>query len=1177
MSNYKINNDDSCPFKDDNKQSSKYNIDNFYMFDSNNNENFGNILKYNQVSDKTETFRSVKDDESTESFDFSDVDDNDSGYSELFSTSDEYDDDDDDDESEDDDDESEDDESEDDDDESDDDEEDLNNYYEEPAIENELDDEHNYEESDHGDDNDEELYESELESELESESDESESDESEEDKFEEQDEDEEEDEDEDDEDEEEDDDDYEGDIDQYKDDSTIDENSDLMEGFKKMRHSINKHTKKIPPNTKKVYVLGPFGIRPWGKRAKFDKHAQWIWNTPNAAKNAYNTPVKFQYVYKNTTGSPLKATINLIVDNHCKIFINNKQQGSEVGGGWGYHYPKKNVILANGDNLIEFDARNAGGPAGLIVSCVDTNNKVLFRSNKNWYYEKPQKHTKKISHVMQAIPKTIGDFQYSGCYKDTTHRAIPNMIGNVGKGNIDKCISLAEKKGYNVASLQNGQQCFGGENADFNKYGLQTDNNKCNISNPGALTNMVYRKEQPPVSFTVSPNANQVNVLGPFGIKPWGKRAKFDKHAQWIWNTPNAAKNAYNIPVKFQYIFKNTTGFPLKVTINLIVDNYCTIFVNDIQQGSEIGGGWGNHYLKKNVILANGTNLIEFVAKNTGGPAGLIVSCVDANTNTVLFRSNKNWHYEKPPKRINFKYSANTKPVFVLGKFGMPPWGKNANFISKNAQWIWDVKNANKSAPKNNNVGISYVYNNKTNENIITTLHLIIDNQCTFKLNGVTQSGKYVGGWGNNNYPKISVVIKPGRNRFFFKCNNYNKGPGGLLVACVQNTTKKILFQSDHTWKYFDKKEAQIKHRENMIKRKQMMQKKQMKHTKHKNKILPSEANPKLKSLSALDLTAGGETLNLKSVKGIGRQLKLKNQDDVSNLMVNGVFKLRVNLPKMPPYVKGQQFDVDAGVDPNYFYLCVENLDSNCDVKGMNGKCTKVYADNKKCDIKSLTDKTLNNKYRLVLISSQYVLDPSVPLGKNSDFTLIKIGEKTYLKNVQTGYLPTLFMNDSTTNIHGDMEINDNSNANVIEQNMKNVSCGETEPELQTKGSVHVRCNMNTDSSMYLMTTKNLGNSSPISIHVNKDGNVSLKLLRYNNYGFPVNVYSLIFCNFNINTYNHIEKSTNSLGTFLINMVCFDDHRGGSLAKTNNMHFTVELQSFPQEFLKKTSIYNINN
>ena len=65
-------------------------------------------------------------------------------------------------------------------------------------------------------------------------------------------------------------------------------------------------------------------------------------------------------------------------------------------------------------------------------------------------------------------------------------------------------------------------------------------------------------------------------------------------------------------------------------------------------------------------------------------------------------------------------------------------------------------------------------------------------------------------------------------------------------------------------------------------------------------------------------------------------------------------------------------------------------------------------------------------------------------------------------------------------------------------------------------------------------------------------------------------------CNFNINTFNHIEKTTNSLGTFLINMVCFDDYNGGKLAKNNNMNFTVELQSFPEEFLKKTSIYNIN-
>jgi hypothetical protein len=277
----------------------------------------------------------------------------------------------------------------------------------------------------------------------------------------------------------------------------------------------------------------------------------------------------------------------------------------------------------------------------------------------------------------------------------------------------------------------------------------------------------------------------------------------------------------------------------------------------------------------------------------------------------------------------------------------------------------------------------------------------------------------------------------------------------------------------------------------------------------------------------------------------------------------------------MPPYIKGKNFDTTTGVNPNYFYLSVEKLDNNCSIKAANGSCMNVYADDKKCSAKALTSHNQNNSYRLVLVSSQYVLDPSIPFGKNSDFTLVQINGQTYLKNVQTGYLPSLYSNDSNILVYGDMQINSNTNVNKVQSSITNTLCGQNAPTVQTSGVKNIRCNVEQDPGLYLMTTNNIGSSSPIRVNINNDKTVSLNLLSFNKYGFPTKTYSLTFCNFNVKTYSYIEKITNTLGTFLVNMVCFSDVQNSKSNETNQLKFTVELVSFPPNFVKDNSVFTI--
>jgi len=341
------------------------------------------------------------------------------------------------------------------------------------------------------------------------------------------------------------------------------------------------------------------------------------------------------------------------------------------------------------------------------------------------------------------------------------------------------------------------------------------------------------------------------------------------------------------------------------------------------------------------------------------------------------------------------------------------------------------------------------------------------------------------------------------------------------------------------------------------------------------NGIQLSEVKPGTRALSALDISSESETLNLKPLIGGGKVLSITNTNDVNNLLIGGIFKLRVNLPMMPPYIKGKNFNTQTGVNPNYFYLSVEKLDNNCSIEAANGSCINVYADDKKCSTKALTSHIQNRPYRLVLISSQYALDPSIPLGKNSDFTFVQVNGQTYLKNVQTGYLPSLYLNDSNILVYGDMQLNSNTNINKVENLITNTICGQETPKVQTSGTKNIRCNVEQDPGLYLMTTNNIGESSPIRVNINDDKTISLNLLSFNRYGFPTKTYALTFCNFNVKTYSHIEKITNTLGTFLINMVCFSDVQNSKSNISNQLKFIVELVNFPPNFIKDNSIFTI--
>jgi hypothetical protein len=816
-----------------------------------------------------------------------------------------------------------------------------------------------------------------------------------------------------------------------------------------------------------------------------------------------------------------------------------------------------------------------------------------------------------------------------------------------------------------------------------------------------------------------------VYIIGDYGLAPWGKNKDFpDMIAKWIWYSPKSNISAPTItllPINIQYIYENTSGIPIVGKLNIIIDNKCDVFLNSIQIGTSINGGWGAKWPQIDFIVLPGKNLFEFKVKNDGGPAGLLVSAITTgegpDNNKVLFNTNSDWKFipliSKPIESCNL---SSLNLISNVDKFF--PWGclvlngnstqyvnigKTITGMNGLSFTCWFRSDKNKNMARiidfgndrgsnniilciaNNKLAISTYIMNKTyqqkNVNLtpeinnnqwnhvvwtikpstlgaIHTIYLnnniVLSIQDEYPIN-MERTNCYLGksNWSNDPYfigaisnfamyqkelsvkeikalyynminlndPSLYIYLPFSTNSVLDTLlNNYagklynlpitkskvenenwnclEEGKQWISVK-MENNNPVCMSLDGKTCVESEKTECTNRNNNPVVPQNPVIcskdqtgwcdnAKKMLTNTPIKtdnNQLLDNKGisintiKPGVKALSALEINNNDKILNLKPLPGGGQVLSLSNMVDVNNLMIGGVFKLRVNLPMMPPYIKGQTFDTTKGIESNYFYLSIEKLDNNCQIKNTNGSCTNTFADDKKCNIKSLTSLNTgssSNTFRLVLVSSQYVLDPSIPIGKNSDFTLVKVNEQLYLKNVQTGFLPSLYSSDSVLPVYGDMMIKENSNANQIYNKLYNTMCNQEIPKNQITGTSFVKCDIKQDPGTYLITTKNIGTSTPVRININSDKTISLNLLSFNTYGYPTKVSALTFCNFNVSTYSYIEKITNTFGTFMINMVCFEDTQNTKANSQNQLKFTVELINFPSNFVKDNSVFEIN-
>lgn len=821
-----------------------------------------------------------------------------------------------------------------------------------------------------------------------------------------------------------------------------------------------------------VYILGDYGIAPWGKNSFFpDQTVKWIWYTEKAnidSPNNTSLPTTIQYVYSNKSGIQINGNLNIIIDNSCNVFLNSKQLKNKNGtmaakGGWGQENNAWNIfpfVIEPGENLFEFKVANSGGPGGLVVSAITVgtgpdNNKVLFNTNSNWKF---------IPLTPQPVPSS--NLSQSGLIT-TIDKSFPwgclSLNGTSQYVSIGKTITGMTGLSFGCWFKSNGSKNFA-RIIDFGN-GKNNNNIVLYIYNNG-LGASVYLMGK---SYDIKPKSLTPNV----NDNKW-------HHLVWTIQ-PTSTGSTYTIYLNNRMVSTVQGSYPINIE-----RTKCYIGQSNSNTDPYFSGFISNFVMYQKVLSTKEINALYLSMINLMDPNLYIY--LPFSTNSVLDTLLNN-------------YAGKTYSLPVTkSKVENENW---TCVEDENKKWI--------SIKMDKGMPICMSLDGKT---CIESAQ----QECKkMALNPVVPQN-----------PVICTETKSG--------------------WCVNAKT-------------------------------------QLTPTNVADTIIPSSLKegtpidtikPGVVALSALQSNINEKSLTLKPLPGGGQILSLTSMVDVNNLMIDGTFKLRVNLPNMPPYIKGKTFDVNKGVNPNYFYLCVEKLDPNCNIKTANNKCVQSFADDKKCNIKALTSYTQSNTYRLVLVSSEYVLDPAIPIGKNSDFTLVQVNNQLYLKNVQTGYLPSLYSNDIALSVYGDMEVKSNSNVNKIYSQLNNTLCDQEIPPIQTTGTSFVKCDIKQDPGTYLITTKNIGSSSPIRVNINSDKSISLNMLSFNTYGYPTKVYALTSCNFNVQTYAYIEKMTNPLGTFMVNMVCFEDTQNNIAKPKNQLKFTVELVNFPTNFVKDNSVFEIN-
>jgi hypothetical protein len=264
---------------------------------------------------------------------------------------------------------------------------------------------------------------------------------------------------------------------------------------------------------------------------------------------------------------------------------------------------------------------------------------------------------------------------------------------------------------------------------------------------------------------------------------------------------------------------------------------------------------------------------------------------------------------------------------------------------------------------------------------------------------------------------------------------------------------------------------------------------------------------------------------------------------------IGSVIRLKVNLPVLNTRISG----FNELVENKYFYLACVKLNPNCNVVNVNNSCVSVFVDDKLCNNNGLSIESNKDTHRLVLLHESQIDMPD--LSNTCNFVFEKINDKIYLKNIQNGYYPRLFINNVYASVIGESNQLNNNN---------NILCGgftSTFNNATTTVGTH-----NLDGNTYLLSTMNSNTSSPVKLTFNDSrgyDTVTIQLEKYNNYGQPYDYYDLIYT-------NSVETSS----IYTVNTVSIDNYIK-RLYPSNGLEFIPEVISLSPEYVKNRFVKRV--
>lgn len=287
-----------------------------------------------------------------------------------------------------------------------------------------------------------------------------------------------------------------------------------------------------------------------------------------------------------------------------------------------------------------------------------------------------------------------------------------------------------------------------------------------------------------------------------------------------------------------------------------------------------------------------------------------------------------------PPAGYEVPLPSGLTSAIDLGGFGVDPWGRQATFPDNDARWIWNSSGARESAPMERVLFFKEFTNRKMTV-VKATVNCIADNVAVIKVNG-KEVGSKAGGWdAGSALQPISIELVPGRNVIEVSVTN-NGGPAGL-VASVLDTTGKVLFLTDATWRCMP---ARVQGRKIKLYfddgKQHILNIREIRALGPGNANLSSEKPASMSSTLDDDTTRFPAEILTKSVDSTAN-----NTNNVASLIFGGSLFQNFLLNLGPAHTKNEvnpYMVVDLGADQEIKYVTVRNRNDCCKERVVGAK-----------------------------------------------------------------------------------------------------------------------------------------------------------------------------------------------------------------------------------------------